>query len=67
MKKRPECLNIKRERKAENKLFETQDNLNRVEDILHELEGQVEPLKIQASIAKDYLEKRKSWSMLKLR
>nr|5NMO_A Chain A, Chromosome partition protein Smc,Chromosome partition protein Smc [Bacillus subtilis subsp. subtilis str. 168]5NMO_B Chain B, Chromosome partition protein Smc,Chromosome partition protein Smc [Bacillus subtilis subsp. subtilis str. 168] len=33
--------------------------LNRVEDILHELEGQVEPLKIQASIAKDYLEKKK--------
>ncbi|MCY7765090.1 chromosome segregation SMC family protein, partial [Bacillus inaquosorum] len=48
-----------RKKKAENKLFETQDNLNRVEDILHELEGQVEPLKIQASIAKDYLEKKK--------
>ncbi|MED1014999.1 chromosome segregation protein SMC [Bacillus atrophaeus] len=48
-----------RKKKAENKLFETQDNLNRVEDILHELEGQVEPLKIQASIAKDYLDKKK--------
>ncbi|WP_367069912.1 chromosome segregation protein SMC [Bacillus velezensis] len=48
-----------RKKKAENKLFETQDNLNRVEDILHELEDQVEPLKIQASIAKDYLEKKK--------
>ncbi|RCK10923.1 hypothetical protein DT075_24825 [Bacillus licheniformis] len=48
----------KRKKKAENKLFETQDNLNRVEDILHELEGQVEPLKVQASIAKDYLEKK---------
>ena len=47
-----------RKKKAENKLFETQDNLNRVEDILHELEGQVEPLKVQASIAKDYLEKK---------
>lgn len=55
-----------RKKKAENKLFETQDNLNRVEDILHELEDQVEPLKIQASIAKDYLEKRKSLSMSKL-
>lgn len=32
--------------------------MNRVEDILHELEGQVEPLKVQASIAKDYLEKK---------
>ena len=45
-----------RKKKAENKLFETQENLNRVADILHELEGQVEPLKIQASMAKEYLE-----------
>ncbi|MBP3952066.1 chromosome segregation protein SMC [Bacillus suaedae] len=44
--------------KAEKRLLETQDNLLRVEDILHELEGQVEPLKVQASVAKDYLEKR---------
>ncbi|WP_227935781.1 chromosome segregation protein SMC [Alkalihalobacillus deserti] len=43
---------------AEKRLSETQDNINRVEDILHELEGQVEPLEIQASIAKDYLHKR---------
>ncbi|MED1202104.1 chromosome segregation protein SMC [Heyndrickxia acidicola] len=47
-----------RKKKAEYKLNETQDNLNRVNDILFELEGQVEPLKIQASIAKDYLEKK---------
>ncbi|MEH7353081.1 chromosome segregation protein SMC [Neobacillus drentensis] len=47
-----------RKKKAEVKLFETQDNLNRVNDILHELESQVEPLKIQASMAKDYLEKK---------
>ncbi|WP_419888525.1 chromosome segregation protein SMC [Neobacillus niacini] len=47
-----------RKKKAEVKLAETQDNLNRVNDILHELEGQVEPLKIQASMAKDYLEKK---------
>ncbi|MFS0637448.1 chromosome segregation protein SMC [Mesobacillus foraminis] len=47
-----------RKKKAENKLFETQENLNRVADIIHELESQVEPLKIQASIAKDYLEKK---------
>ena len=47
-----------RKKKAENKLFETQENLNRVNDILHEFEGQVEPLKIQASMAKDYLEKK---------
>jgi chromosome segregation protein len=47
-----------RKKKAEIKLFETQDNLNRVNDILHELESQVEPLQIQASIAKDFLEKK---------
>ena len=47
-----------RKKKAEQKLGETRDNLNRVQDILHELEGQVEPLQIQASIAKDYLEKK---------
>ncbi|WP_413380068.1 chromosome segregation protein SMC [Alkalihalobacillus sp. 1P02AB] len=44
--------------KAEKRLTETQDNLNRVEDILYELEGQVEPLHIQSSIAKDFLEKK---------
>ncbi|UOE57119.1 chromosome segregation protein SMC [Cytobacillus oceanisediminis] len=47
-----------RKKKAEGKLSETQDNLNRVNDILHELESQVEPLKIQASIAKDYLHQK---------
>ncbi|WP_409275638.1 chromosome segregation protein SMC [Neobacillus sp. SCS-31] len=47
-----------RKKKAESKLAETQDNLNRVTDILHELESQVEPLKIQASIARDYQDKK---------
>ncbi|MBL4952652.1 chromosome segregation protein SMC [Neobacillus sp. YIM B02564] len=47
-----------RKKKAEGKLAETQENLNRVHDILHELESQIEPLKIQASMAKDYLEKK---------
>jgi chromosome segregation protein len=47
-----------RKKKAEMKLMETQENLNRVSDILYELESQVEPLKIQASIAKDYLDKK---------
>jgi chromosome segregation protein len=47
-----------RKKKAEVKLTETQENLNRVYDILHELESQVEPLKIQASMAKDFLEKK---------
>ena len=39
-------------------MTETQDNLNRVQDIIHELSSQVEPLKIQSSIAKDYFEKK---------
>jgi chromosome segregation protein len=47
-----------RKKKAESKLADAQDNLNRVEDILHELENQLEPLQIQSSIAKDYLEKK---------
>lgn len=45
-----------RKKKAEDKLSETDDNLNRVLDILHELESRLEPLKEQASIAKDYLQ-----------
>lgn len=47
-----------RKKKAEHKLFETQENLTRVQDILAELEGQVEPLKIQSSLAKEFLEKK---------
>lgn len=45
----------KRRKKAEHKLFETDDNLNRVLDILHEIEGRIEPLRIQASAAEDYV------------
>ncbi|OQP07954.1 chromosome segregation protein SMC [Geobacillus sp. 46C-IIa] len=47
-----------RKKKAETKLAETQDNLHRINDILHELEQQLEPLRMQASAAKEYLEKR---------
>lgn len=47
-----------RKKKAEGKLSETTENLQRVNDILSELEGQIEPLQIQASIARDYLEKK---------
>ncbi|WP_338469851.1 chromosome segregation protein SMC [Niallia sp. XMNu-256] len=44
-----------RKKQAEGKLKDTEENLNRVNDILFELERQIEPLKIQSSIAKDYL------------
>ncbi|CAM4024121.1 chromosome segregation protein SMC [Bacillus manliponensis] len=47
-----------RKKKAESKLADAQENLNRVEDIIHELSSQVEPLERQASVAKDYLEKK---------
>lgn len=47
-----------RKQKAEKKLGDTEDNLARVDDILHELSSQVEPLKQQASIAREYIEKK---------
>lgn len=47
-----------RKKKAEHKLSETEDHLQRVQDILHELNQQLEPLKQQASIAKEYIEKK---------
>lgn len=55
-----------RKKKAEGKLAETQDNLNRVNDIIHELEGQVEPLKIQSSIAKEFLEKKEELEQIEV-
>ncbi|MDF2556295.1 MAG: smc [Bacillales bacterium] len=48
----------KRKVAAEKKLDETQVNLNRVNDIIHELSGQIEPLRIQSILARDYLEKK---------
>ncbi|WP_337018716.1 chromosome segregation protein SMC [Oceanobacillus massiliensis] len=45
-----------RKKKAEYKLAETQENLNRVEDIIHEIEQQINPLKEQAETAKKYSE-----------
>lgn len=47
-----------RKQTAEKKLAESEEDLNRVEDILHELENQIGPLEEQASIAKDYLAKK---------
>ncbi|MCP8616551.1 chromosome segregation protein SMC [Salirhabdus salicampi] len=47
-----------RKKKAELKLDETQENLNRVEDIIHEIEGHIGPLEKQAQVAKEYLEKK---------
>lgn len=44
-----------RKKKAEHKLVETDENLHRVLDILHELDTRLEPLQMQASAAKDYV------------
>lgn len=44
-----------RKKKAEYKLAETQENLNRVEDIIHEIEQQIDPLRKQRDTAKEYL------------
>lgn len=56
-------LKYKKERlNAQTKMAETDDHLLRVADIISELAGQVEPLKQQASIAKDYLNQKKAAS-----
>src|SRR5699024_7922276 len=47
-----------RKQKAEFKLAETEENLFRVDDIIHEIEQQIDPLREQANIAKKYLDKR---------
>ncbi len=47
-----------RKNEAEKKLEKTNDNLTRVNDIMSELEGQLEPLRIQSEKAKKYLNLR---------
>ncbi len=47
-----------RKNEAEKKLEKTNDNLTRVNDILSELSGQLEPLRIQSEKAKKYLNLR---------
>ncbi len=46
----------KRKESAERKLKTTDENLNRVTDILGELENQIEPLRVQSENATKYLE-----------
>lgn len=45
----------KRKKEATTKLEETEQNLNRVEDIVFDLEARVEPLREEAAIAEEYL------------
>lgn len=44
----------RRKEQAAYKLAETEDNLDRVEDIIHEISQQIEPLRKQAALAKKY-------------
>ncbi|MBY5034884.1 chromosome segregation protein SMC [Streptococcus gallolyticus] len=45
-----------RKKETETKLAQTQDNLDRLEDIIYELDNQVKPLEKQAQIAKRFLD-----------
>lgn len=45
-------------KQAENELATTNENLNRIADIVSELAGRVEPLRKQASLAKDYQQQK---------
>lgn len=45
----------KRKKEATQKLDETEQNLNRVEDIVFDLEARVEPLREEAAIAEEYI------------
>lgn len=47
-----------RKKDAEKKLLETQENLDRVQDIIYELESQLEPLRKQSDIARSYLNQK---------
>jgi len=51
-------------KKAQSELDQTDDNLNRVADIVHELQAQVEPLKEQSSIAQDYLDQKAQFDQI---
>lgn len=55
-----------RKQGAERKLFETRDHLNRVEDILHEVRGQLIPLKEQRDRALLYQERQQALSKVEI-
>lgn len=55
-----------RKMEAERKLELTKQNLVRITDIINELEGQIEPLKLQSDVAKKYLNLRDSLKELEI-
>lgn len=56
----------KRKEEALKKLDKTHTNLDRVEDIIRELQQQVEPLREQSKKAQEYLEKKKALENLEV-
>ena len=56
-----------RKKEAVRKLGYTNENLQRVKDIIGELENQIEPLRVQAKEAKEYLEVKEKLSDLEIR
>ncbi|MFC6275035.1 chromosome segregation protein SMC [Levilactobacillus tangyuanensis] len=54
----------KHKEKAQRELDDTMAYLNRVEDIIAELEGRLEPLEEQSSLAEDYLDQQKKFALL---
>ncbi|HBM81069.1 MAG TPA: chromosome segregation protein SMC [Clostridiaceae bacterium] len=55
-----------RKQEAERKLESTEQNINRIRDIINELENQIEPLKVQSHKAKEYLNLKESLKTLEL-
>lgn len=55
-----------RKEEAERKLVKTEDNLERVKDIIYELNLRINPLKIQSEKAKEYLEYKNNLKKLEL-
>lgn len=55
-----------RKQEAERKLELTKQNLVRITDIINELEGQIEPLRVQSEVAKKYLNLRDSLKELEI-
>lgn len=45
-----------RKKEAERKLTNTEENLNRINDIIYELQSQIEPMAEQAELARKYIE-----------
>ncbi|MFC6261464.1 chromosome segregation protein SMC [Levilactobacillus fujinensis] len=54
----------KHKEKAQREMDDTMAYLSRVEDIIAELEGRIEPLEKQSSLAQDYLDQQEKFALL---